>query len=54
MAQFPTQRTEAENTLSKARSSLDPESFDQAWEEGTVMSGPEALDHAVDELGSRL
>ncbi len=54
MAQFPTQRTEAENTLSKARPSLDPESFDQAWKEGTAMSGPEALDHAVDELGSRL
>lgn len=49
-APSPTEQTEAENTLSKARASLDPESFDQAWEEGTAMSGPEALDHAVDQL----
>ena len=51
MEQRPTEQTEAENTLSKARASLDPESFEQAWEEGTAMSGPEALDHAVDQLG---
>ena len=47
----PTEQTEAENTMSKARASLDPESFEQAWEEGMAMSGPEALDHAVDQLG---
>lgn len=30
---------------------LDPESFDRAWGEGTTMSGPEALDYAVDGSG---
>lgn len=52
MAQRPTEQSEAENTLSKARARLDPESFDQAWEEGTAMSELEALDYAVDEIGS--
>jgi len=51
LTQVPTAQTEADHTLSKARASLDPESFDQAWEIGTAMSGLEAVDHAVDQLG---
>ena len=49
--QEPTDQIEAEKTLNKARAGLDPTSFDQAWEEGSAMSGPEALAYAVHELG---
>jgi predicted ATPase/class 3 adenylate cyclase len=52
LVQFPTFRAEADHTLSEARASLDPESFDQAWAEGTAMSGPEAFDYAVEQLGT--
>ncbi len=47
----PTDKIAAEDTLSRARAKLDQESFDQAWEEGSAMSGPEALEYAVHELG---
>ena len=50
VAQVPTDRAAAEDTLGKARAGLDPESFDRAWDEGTAMSGTEALDYAVEEL----
>jgi tetratricopeptide (TPR) repeat protein len=50
--QLPTEQAAAEDTLSKARTSLDPESFDRAWDEGTAMRGTEALDYALDQLGS--
>jgi hypothetical protein len=49
--QHPTQHAEADHTMSKARAGLDPDTFDQAWEEGTAMSGSEAFDYAVDQLG---
>jgi predicted ATPase len=52
LMQPPTDKIEAEDFLSKARDALHPESFDQAWKEGTALSGPEALDYAVDQLGS--
>jgi tetratricopeptide (TPR) repeat protein len=52
VAQFPTERAEAEDTLGKARAGLDPESFDRAWDKGTAMSGTEVLKYAVDQLGS--
>jgi hypothetical protein len=50
--QYPTDRAPAEDTLGKARAGLDPESFDRAWDEGTAMRGTEALDYALDQLGS--
>ncbi len=49
---FPTHHAEADHTLSKARAGLDPETFDRAWQEGTAMSGPEAFDYAVEQLGA--
>jgi len=52
LTQIPTNLAEAESTLSKARAALDPEAFDQAWVKGTAMSGTEALDYALDQLGS--
>ena len=51
LAQAPTERAEAADTLGRARAGLDAESFDRAWDEGTAMRGTEALDYAVDELG---
>ena len=50
--QYPTERAAAEDTLDKARAGLDAESFDRAWDDGTAMRGTEALDYAVDQLGS--
>ena len=50
--QLPTERAAAEDTLSKARAGLDTESFEQAWKAGTAMRGTEALDYALDQLGS--
>ena len=49
--QWPTDKIDAEKTLNKARAGLDTTSFDQAWEKGSAMSGPEALEYAVHELG---
>ena len=51
LVQLPTLRAEADHTLSEARAGLDPETFDRAWKEGTALSGPEAFDFAVDQLG---
>jgi len=51
MSMPPTDKIAAEDTLSRARAKLDQESFEQAWEEGSAMSGPEALEYAVIELG---
>jgi hypothetical protein len=47
----PTDKIAAEDTLSEARAKLDQERFDHSWEEGSAMSGPEALEYAVHELG---
>ena len=50
--QMPAEQAAAQDTLSRARAGFDPEIFHEAWEQGTNMSGPEALDYALDQLRS--